>query len=446
VAHKKINFIEVVNQYDRLCCVCSKDGKYKTVPEVIRNFTMYFLCFILLSCDFDAVHHNIENSFVYISLRDDNAIVIYKMNPETGGLDSVDTELVDGGPASLSLDPTKHFMYVAQRSAETISAYSIDHQTGCLTFLNTISAADNPVYIATDKTGNYLLSAYYSADKIAIYPIDGDGRLKSPATQIISTDSNPHAILTDLTNSYVFIPNKTADKILQFYFDSETGKISPLDPSAVSTTGGAGPRHFDFHSTQNIVYFVNETNSTVTAYHLSDITGTLSPFQIISTLPEGFTGENTCADIHLTSDNRFLYTSNRGHESIAAFAVDSTSGELSVLGRYTTVGEPREFDIDPTDNFLYAAGEYSDSLASYRIHQETGELETLQVNYVGDKPSWVLVVNVPFGVKESSVVNKYRGNNSTLAHTIFNCTQFMGHTEYQKLFFSFNKNGKQKWF
>jgi len=322
------------------------------------------------------------------------------MNPETGGLDSVDTELVSGGPASLALDPTKRFLYIAQRSADSISAYNIDHQTGELTYLNTISAVDNPVYIATDKTGRFLLSAYYQANKVAIYSIESDGRVKGPAIQIFSTVNTPHAILTDASNRYVFIPNKIADKILQCQFNPETGKISPIDPAAVSTAPGAGPRHFDFHGTKDIVYFVNETNNSVTTYHLNNTTGTLSPFQSLSTLPESFTGENTCADIHLTPDDRFLYASNRGHDSIVAFAIDSGSGELTTIGRYATVGEPREFDIDPTGNFLYAAGEYSDSLASYRIHQETGELETLQVVYVGDKPSWVLAVDFPLGVRE----------------------------------------------
>ena len=181
----------------------------------------------------------------------------------------------------------------------------------------------------------------------------------------------------------------------KYYFNPETGKINPTEPRAVSTAPDAGPRHFDFHGTKNIVYFVNETNSSVTAYHLNHTTGTLSPFQTISTLPESFTGQNTCADIHLTPDDRFLYASNRGHESIAAFAVDSGSGEFTTIGQYSTVKEPREFDIDPTGNFLIAVGEYSDSLASYRIHQGTGELETLQLIYVGDRPSWVLAVDFP---------------------------------------------------
>jgi 6-phosphogluconolactonase len=401
MTHKKIYIIEAVNQDDRLCRFCSTVGEYKIVYKVIRNITVYFLCLLLLSCSVETAHRNSTNYFVYISLRNDNAIVIYKMNPETGGLDSVHTEWINGGPASLSLDPKKRYLYIAQRSAKTISAYNIDHQTGFLTHLNTIPAVDNPVYISTDKSGSYLFSAYYSANKVAIYSLDCDGRLKSPAIQIFCTDKNPHAILTDASNRFVFIPNKSADKILQCFFNPETGRISPADPTAVSTAPGAGPRHFDFHRTKDIVYFVNETNSSVTAYHLKDTAGILLPFQTISTLPESFTGQNTCADIHLTPDDRFLYASNRGHESIAAFAVDSGSGELTTIGQYITVREPREFDIDPTGNFLYAAGEYSDSLASYRIHQETGELETLQLIYAGNRPSWVLAVDFSLGEKES---------------------------------------------
>ena len=228
MAHKKVYIIEAVDQKDRSCCIPSTVGEHKTLPRIIRHFTVYFICLFILSCSVETPHQNNANYFVYVSLRDDNAIAIYKMNPETGGLDSIHTELVNGGPASLSLDPTKRYMYSAQRSAETISAYNIDHQTGHLTHLNTISAVDNPVYVATDKTGSYLLSAYYSADKAAIYPIDGDGRLRDSAIQIFFTDKNPHAILTDASNRYLFIPNKSADKILQCHFNPETGKISPL--------------------------------------------------------------------------------------------------------------------------------------------------------------------------------------------------------------------------
>jgi 6-phosphogluconolactonase len=331
------------------------------------------------------------------------------MNPKTGSLTKMDIKSVSGSPACLALDPTKNYMYVAQRSSKTISTYSVDHQSGLLKFMNTISAVDNPVYIATDKSGRYLISAYYSASKAAIYPINTKGQLEGTVIQIINTGKNPHAILTDLSNRYLFIPNTGADKILQFQFNAENGKINPNNPAEVITTTGSGPRHFDFHKTKSIVYFVNEKNSSVTAYNLNDSTGVLSHFQTISTLPVSFTGQNKCADIHLTPDDRFLYASNRGHESIAAFKIDTESGKLTSIGQYATEKTPREFDIDPTGHFLYAAGQNTDKLASYRINQITGELEAIEVIYVGDNPSWVLAVD--FLDSTSTKTESHSNNN-----------------------------------
>jgi 6-phosphogluconolactonase len=160
----------------------------------------------------------------------------------------------------------------------------------------------------------------------------------------------------------------------------------------VNPEEGVGPRHFVFHPHLPIVYFVNEQGSSVTAYQFDRSVGTLRAFQNISTLPVGFAGENTCAQIHIAPSGDFLYASNRGHDSIACFAVDAATGGLNIIDQQSTEEMPRAFNVDPAGRFLYAAGLVSGKLASYRIDDQTGALEPMQTYLVGERPMWVLVL------------------------------------------------------
>ncbi len=350
---------------------------------------------IIFLTDVVFVNVNAQNDtsyYVYVSLKGDNGIAVYQMNYQTGDLEKIYTEPVSGGPASLAIDPLEQHLYVAQRSSNSISGYNINKSTGRLSLINSIAAVDNPVYISTDRSGRFLLSAYYNASKAADYSIKSGGVIEGTPVKSISTGINPHAILTDPSNRFLYISNMTGNKIQQFSFDSASGTFAALEPPEILPSEDIGPRHFVFHGTKKIVYFVNETGNSVTAYHINDTTGCLTEIQTISTLPADFTSTNKSADIHLTQDNRFLYASNRGHESIAGFRVDSISGLLTIVDQYPTVTSPREFDIDPSGTFLYAAGETSNDLACYRINKTTGELDSLYTIYVGKTPSWVLVL------------------------------------------------------
>ena len=362
--------------------------------ECIRSIHRVAMIFLLSLLKFSCAYAASPDTtyYVYVSLRGDNSIAVYKMNPQNGSLEKVYTEPVSGGPASLAVDPSKQFLYVALRSSNAISSYRIDPATGRLTLINTIPAVDNPVYISTDKSGRFLLSAYYGASKAAIYPVGLDGVLKIPAVTTVTTDLNPHAILTDPANRFLYITNMTGNSIHQHHFDSVSGTFTPLDPAEILPPAGTGPRHMIFHGSKRILYVVNETGNSVTAFQINDTSGILTEFQTISTLPAGYTGTSKCADIHITPDNRFLYASNRGHESIAAFEINPGDGSLITIGQYSTVNSPREFDIDPTGTFLYAAGETSDNIARYRINKTTGMLDSLGCFAVGETPSWVMVV------------------------------------------------------
>jgi 6-phosphogluconolactonase len=330
---------------------------------------------------------------MYVSVGNENRIAIYQVDPNTGALTEQGDVKLDGAPGALTLDPRQKFLYAAVRSNNSVATLGIDPADGKLTPRGKTSVVGNPVYLATDKQAKYLLTAYYSGDKIAVYPIAASGVIDPAATTVLDTGRNPHSINIDRSNRFVFVPNTGADKVLQFRFDATSGKLEPNSPAEVAIGPGTGPRHFFFHPDQPWVYFVNEKGSSVTATRLDTQQGTLMPFQTISTLPSDFSGNNTCAHIEITPDGKFLYASNRGHDSLACYSIDSRNGRLTLLGNAPTEKTPRAFNLDPSGKYLYAAGQASGKLVSYRV-QSSGQLEAMKVYDVGKGPAWVLVVRL----------------------------------------------------
>jgi len=343
----------------------------------------------------NGIPKNSRNCCVYVSLDSEQSIAVYKMDSQSGKLFLTRKIPAGGSVGSLAVDPARRFLYAAIRSANCLSSFRIDPGSGELRLLNTVRAVGNPVYVAVDKTGRFLLTAYFNDSKAAVYSIGGNGAVRDTALQILPTPQNTHATRTDPSNRFLFISCRTGEAILQFAFDSATGMLTPGKPDRVVTEPGTGPRHIVFHTRLNTVYGSDEFSSTVTVYRLDPFTGSLTAFQHISMLPEGFAGTNTAADIHLTPDNRFLYASNRGHDSIAGFSVDPVTGALASAGQFATEKTPRGFDIDPAGRFLYAGGQGSGRLAAYRIDSRTGQLTRFDTYDAGNHPVWVLVVELP---------------------------------------------------
>jgi len=211
--------------------------------------------------------------------------------------------------------------------------------------------------------------------------------------QSISTADKAHAIVPDPSNCFVFVPHTGPDAIFQFTFDAKSGRLAANSPAKLKTPKGMGPRHLVFHPSKPIAYVDNEQGSSVTAHVLDEKAGTLKVLQTVSTLPQEFKGINAYAEVKIHPSGCFAYVSNRGHDSIAAFALDG-EGRLSVIGQTATEKTPRSFDIDPSGKYLFAAGESSGKLASYRIDSKTGELKRLATYEVGKMPWWVLVVEL----------------------------------------------------
>jgi 6-phosphogluconolactonase len=346
---------------------------------------------------------------LYVCLQDEDKIVAFTMDAATGRLTPHAEVSVAGGPSVLTLSPDRHVLYVGHRAQPALSSFRIDHATGGLTPQGTVASMHAPTFLATDRTGRYLLSAYYQGGYAAVHPLGADGAVGAPPLDSLTTAMGAHAIQTDPSNQFAFVPHiaRFNDNVLeplrestgpnviwQLKFDAQTGRLTPNVPLRVEPATRLGPRHYCFHPTHPVVYFSNEQGCSVTAYRLDPATGTLAALQTLTTLPDGYAARNTCSQIHLTASGQFLYVGNRGHNSLAGFAVDAATGRLTALGHVATEAVPSAFGLDPAGQFVVAAGAASGRLASYRIHSETGALTPLETYAVGQRPMAVLVTRL----------------------------------------------------
>lgn len=346
---------------------------------------------------------------LYVGLQDEDRIATFAIDAATGALTRQGDIAVAGGPSVLALGPDRRVLYVGTRDPAAISSFRIDQRTGTLARQGSVAAADAPTFLAPDRTGRYLLSAYYQGGYAAVHPLAADGAVGAPLLDRQDTAIGAHAIATDPSNRFAFVPHisRVQDNVLeppknipgpnfiaQFRFDAETGRLTPNMPFRVEQDALVGPRHYCFHPERDLVYFSDEQGCSVSVYRLDPATGALSSVQRIGTLPDGFSGRNTCSQIHLTPSARFLYVGNRGHNSIAGFAVDEATGRLEPRGRVATEAVPSAFGLDPSGNFLFAAGTATGRLAAYRIDQGTGTLTPLTVYEAGKRPAAVLAVSL----------------------------------------------------
>jgi 6-phosphogluconolactonase len=346
---------------------------------------------------------------LYVCLQDDDRIAVFAMDEDSGHLTKQAERAVAGGPSVLAISPDGRVLYVGHRTQPAISSFWIDQRDGGLAAQGNVAAAHAPTFLATDRAGRFLLSAYYQGGYATVHPLGADGAVGAPSLDHQATAAGAHAIATDRSNRFAFIPhiarlndnvleppkdNPGPNMIMQFRFDAGTGRLTPNSPSRIEPAEPLGPRHFCFHPSRDLVYFSNEQGCSVTVYRLNPETGTLTAEQTITTLPAGYSGRNTCSQIHLTASGQFLYVANRGHNSIAAFAVDAVNGHLTSVGNVPTEAVPGAFGLDPAGRFLVAAGTVSGRLASYRIDSASGALTPLTTYAAGQRPAAVLATRL----------------------------------------------------
>jgi 6-phosphogluconolactonase len=335
-------------------------------------------------------------------------IYVYRLDVSSGAMEPC--SLAEGvpNPSYLGFDPSHRFVYAVNELKEfegaptgAVSAFSVEPGSGELRFLNIKPThGTDPCQLSVDKTGSYVLVANFMSGSVCVLPIREDGSL-GDATDVIqhqgsSVDplrqSGPHAhaVTLDDTGDYAFVPDLGMDKLMVYRFDAKLGKLEPNHEPWVEVTAGAGPRQLVMHPRGRYAYLINELDSTMTAFRYDRDNGTFREIQTLSTLPEDFKGASTCAEVQISPSGKFLYGSNRGHDSIVMYVINQKDGTLTCIGHVSTQGKtPRNFVVDPTGEFLLAANQDTDSVVTFRLDPVSGQL--MATGYSVDVPTPVCV-------------------------------------------------------
>jgi 6-phosphogluconolactonase len=316
-------------------------------------------------------------------------IYVFRMNSSDGGLTLLQVAEI-ANPSYLALDPTLHHLYsVNEMTAGAVSAYVINQANGMLTPLNTLVPTDgqDTTHLSVQPSGQYLFAASYTSGNFQVFRILGDGSIGTMTDNFQSvgngTGPNParqegphaHQIITDLDGNHVFGVDLGADKVNVWNLDSGTGKLIANTVPFAPVASGSGSRHMAFHPDRQHAYVLSELASSVTVFNYDPVRAAFIWQQTISALPADFNGTNTAAEVRVHPSGRFLYTTNRGHNSIAMFEIEPETGELEVIGWESTRGQwPRGMNIDPSGTFLYAANQNTDNIAVFRIQPANGKL------------------------------------------------------------------------
>jgi 6-phosphogluconolactonase (cycloisomerase 2 family) len=316
-----------------------------------------------------------------------DGIHVYRVDPATGAWTHVQHigDLVN--PSYLALSPDQRFLYSVHGDEAHATAFALDRASGEAKLLGKgATGGKNGVRQAVDPSGKFLVVANYASGSVAVLPIMPDGSLKDQQQlvalpgepgphKVEQASSHPHDIVFDPSGRFVLVADKGLDRVFVFRFDAATGRLAPAEPDSVKTRPQAGPRHLAFHPKLPIVWVLNELDSTIATYRWDGERGTLTPLQVMSTLPTDFTGYSTAAEIAVAPDGRFVYSSNRGHDSVTVYAADAGKGLLSAVGWQPTQGKvPRFIGLDPAGRHLYAANEQGDTVVTFRVDADKGLL------------------------------------------------------------------------
>lgn len=332
-------------------------------------------------------------------------IHIYSFDASTGRLEEAAVAEGIQNPSYLAFGRGSERLYAVNElkrcegaASGAISAYAFDPERLTLTFLDKrLSGGTDPCHVVVDPSGRWAALANFRSGSVAVYPILADGGLGRMASffQHEGHSVNParqagphaHAVVFAPGGESLMVPDLGTDRIVAYRFDAASGALTPDEGRTVSCEPGVGPRSLEYHPTGCFAYAVNELASSVTAFAVDRATGALSAMQTLSTLPEGWSGASTCADLHVAPSGKFLYASNRGHDSIAIFTIDEADGTLRSIGHEPTRGAtPRNFALDDEGSILLAANQDSDSIAVFRIDAGTGKPEYTGVSCFAPTP------------------------------------------------------------
>ena len=329
----------------------------------------------------------------YTTKTSSKGIYAFRYDASSGKLTPIGVAAETADPSWVAVHPNGKFLYAVNEAGKNsmVSAFSLDGQSGKLTLLNQLPAlGEDPCYLSFDRTGKYVFVANYTSGNVVVFPIEADGKLGAATANVHDEGTlgpnkerqeGPHAHWLEASagNRYAYVSDLGLDKVLIYKFDAASGKLAnpgsnQQDAFSATLPPGSGPRHVAFSRNGNLMYVLSELLSTVTVF-ANDAREKYRDVQTISALPKDLSGRNDAAEIMIHPSGKFLYSSNRGHESIALFKIDPGTGKLTATGDFSVEGkEPRHFAIDPSGNFLLAEDQFSDKIVTFRIDQKTGAL------------------------------------------------------------------------
>ncbi|SEU38097.1 lactonase family protein [Stigmatella erecta] len=339
-------------------------------------------------------------------------ITLCRLSMQTGSLQKVAVTRNVSEPSFLAMDRQGRYLYAVNElgsyqgmASGAVSAFSVHPTTRALTLINQqASRGSAPCFVSVDANDKFVMTANYGGGNISVFPIQSNGGLGAATDFKQFQGSGPHPnqrsphahqLMTNASNQYALAADLGTDRVMLYRFDAALGKLTATTPASFSTQPGAGPRHFAFHPNGSFVFVINELNSTLLSLAFDTTRGTLTQVQSVSTLPAGYTGTSYCAEVRVSPDGKFVYGSNRGHNSIAVFAVDSL-GKLTLVQHVSTQGLwPRDFILDPTGTYLLVANQQSHTIVPFKRDPVSGKLTALGTSLAVTAPTSLLVAPTP---------------------------------------------------
>ncbi len=370
--------------------------------DFLKNFVLGASGLVLAKATFAANPKNVKTTELlmyvgtYTEKTKSEGIYVYKFNLSTGIFSPHKIVKNVVQPSFLTIDKRRKFLYAVNETEEfegtksgAVSAFAIDQKSGDLQFLNRQpSLGGAPCHVSVSENNKFVLVANYVGGNVSVFPIESDGKLGASVDLQQHSGAGPnkdrqesphaHSITLDRKNRFAFAADLGIDKLMIYRFDAQTGKLKPnQNQPFLQTTAGAGPRHFAFHPNGKFAFLINELDLTITSLAYNEKLGTMKEIQSVPTLPlNASTAGASCADIHISPNGKFLYGSNRGHNSIVSYKIDEITGKLEHLAHTATNGKkPRNFAIDPSGKFLLVANQESDSVVVFGIDENSGKLQ-----------------------------------------------------------------------
>jgi 6-phosphogluconolactonase len=364
-------------------------------------------------------------TYVYVATSDPAALETYKLNPSSNKLVHLNTLALEESPDTLAFSKDERFLYVSlnkkkpkkvkkkkgqkatpapkSKHPESIKGFIVSLEigkNGIPVKKHSIASEIQPRFMTPDATGKHLLVTDYFAGKSAIFELK-NGTVTGKITSVVETEKFSHSIAISKDNKYAFTPHTAPNKVYQFKFDAKSGKLTnagSADGPEINDNHYNAPRHCEWHPTLPILYTSNEHSGGISSWKMSH-DGSLKLLQTLSSLPKDFQGKSTAADVHITADGRFAYVSNRGKgdatskygvNTLACFAIDPTSGKMTIAGHFQTAARPRSFCITPSGKNIIAIGQADKTVALHILNSKSGALKIVDKQEVAGKPNWAL--------------------------------------------------------